>query len=94
MAKKKTSEKESQMVRLAFNVPPETATSGRAVSGQGVALSSSSLRGNLRHCDVLYVRLIPQVLRASNLEPLLCHRFSRHYYSCYEFINVLLKADC
>ena len=55
-----------------------------------VTTPSSSLRGNLRHCDVLYVRLIPQVLRASNLEPLLCHRFSRHYYSCYEFISCWL----
>jgi len=52
-----------------------------------VTTPSSLLRVILRHCDVLYVRIIPQVLRASNPEPLLCHRFSRHYYSCYEFIK-------
>ncbi len=33
----------------------------------------SSLPCGPRHCDVLYVRLIPRVLGASNLKLLLCH---------------------
>ena len=36
-----------------------------------VKTPASSFRCNLRHCGVLYVRLIPQVLRASNLKLLL-----------------------
>ena len=34
----------------------------------------ASFRYNLRHCGVLYVRLIPQALRASHLNILLCHQ--------------------
>ena len=36
---------------------------------------SSSLRCSLRYCSVRSVHLMPQVLRASNIKLLLCHRF-------------------